>query len=55
MCDLETPACARQAHLLASFDHPYVVRYYDSFVDDEARPMPVAVDDTVLVVRVMGV
>ncbi len=27
-------------HLLASFDHPYVIRYYDSFVDDEASQHP---------------
>lgn len=31
----EEEEALKEVHLLASFDHPYVIRYYDSFVDDE--------------------
>eukprot|EP00292_Cryptomonas_paramecium_P018032 CAMPEP_0113715356 /NCGR_PEP_ID=MMETSP0038_2-20120614/33218_1 /TAXON_ID=2898 /ORGANISM="Cryptomonas paramecium" /LENGTH=102 /DNA_ID=CAMNT_0000642617 /DNA_START=147 /DNA_END=452 /DNA_ORIENTATION=+ /assembly_acc=CAM_ASM_000170 len=31
----EEESALQEVHLLASFDHPYVIRYYDSFVDDE--------------------
>eukprot|EP00291_Cryptomonas_curvata_P007313 CAMPEP_0172193952 /NCGR_PEP_ID=MMETSP1050-20130122/25279_1 /TAXON_ID=233186 /ORGANISM="Cryptomonas curvata, Strain CCAP979/52" /LENGTH=125 /DNA_ID=CAMNT_0012869643 /DNA_START=207 /DNA_END=580 /DNA_ORIENTATION=- len=31
----EEEGALQEVHLLASFDHPYVIRYYDSFVDDE--------------------
>ena len=34
-------SCSLQVHLLASFDHPYVIRYFDSFVDDEARKVEI--------------
>lgn len=31
----EEEEAVREVHLLASFDHRYVIRYFDSFVDDE--------------------
>jgi NIMA (never in mitosis gene a)-related kinase len=31
----EEEEALKEVHLLASFDHPYVIKYYDSFVDDE--------------------
>jgi len=31
----EEEQALREVQLLASFEHPYVIRYYDSFLDDE--------------------
>ena len=31
----EEESALREVNLLASFDHQHVIRYYDSFVDDE--------------------
>lgn len=38
----ESAAVQQEIHILASLEHPFIIRYYDSFIEERKRPPAVA-------------